>query len=128
MNDIVKHLHIKADPYVFYQLDTGYGLFEEQIDSGDMVLGTKVPLSCMFEMYPLMKDNKKIGYYFISQFQTYNGGGYLLTYLKNASGKANSVEIMLKTENIVVFNYPNKGTLIISTKINDDIRNIFEEQ
>lgn len=122
------HLYLDADPGYFYELEGGYAIFKEPVKSGTIVKGSQIPLNCMFEAYWLMRSGEKIGYYFVSQFQSANHGGYVVTWMNTGVGKATSVEVMLKTDSLVIFNYPNAGTLVISPLINEEISTIFSEQ
>jgi hypothetical protein len=121
-------LNIDADPGYFYELEGGHALFKDKTTRGPLVKGPQIPLNCMFEAYWLIRKDEKVGYYFVSQFHTANHGGYLVTWMNNGAGKASSVEVMSKTDQLVVFNYPNRGTLVISPKINEEVQTIFSEQ
>jgi hypothetical protein len=43
-------------------------------------------------------------------------------------GKASNVEVLLKTPDLVVYHYTNRGTLAVCPVVGDDVRTIFEEQ
>jgi hypothetical protein len=45
-----------------------------------------------------------------------------------AFGAADRVEILLNTEELVVFHYPGKGTMIISPHVGTELTQIFTEQ
>lgn len=121
-------LDVKADPYVFYEVKDGYAILQKEVKAGSLTLGSRIPLSCMFDVFWLIKRGQKVGHYFTSQFQISNHGGYLVTYMNNGAGKASMVEVMLKTDDLVVYNFPNKGTLVISTKVNEETQTVFAEQ
>lgn len=124
----ILQLGLDADPGLFYKLGSGHAIFKEKTAAGELTKGAQIPLSCMFQAYWLLRGKDRVGYYFVSQFQVDNRGGYLVTYLNNGAGKADSVEVMLKTEHLVVFHYPNRGTLIISPSVSEDVQTIFQEQ
>lgn len=121
-------LLLDADPGYFYELESGHAIFREAVKAGELIKGAQIPLNCMFDAYWLLRGTEKVGYFFVSQFHVANHGGYLVTFLNNGAGKASSVEVMLKTDQLVVFNYPNRGTLLVSTLINEDVETIFVEQ
>lgn len=124
----VINMRLDADPGYFYEVEGGFAIFKHTLKAGPILKGPQIPLNCMFEAYWLLRGSEKVGYYFTSQFQTANHGGYLVTWMNNGAGKATSVEIMLKTDELVVFNYPNRGTLAITPAVNEEISNIFDEQ
>jgi hypothetical protein len=82
----------------------------------------------MFDCYWLLHEGQKVGYYFRSTFQVLNGGGYVCAYMGAARGAADRVEILLNTEELVVFHYPGKGTMIISPHVGTELTQIFTEQ
>jgi hypothetical protein len=75
-----------------------------------------------------MRDRERVGWSFVSQFQVENHGGYLLTYISKGAGKATTVDTLVKTDDMIVYNYPNRGSLIISPRVNEDIAGVLEEQ
>jgi hypothetical protein len=121
-------LPLDADSGLFYELESGYAIFKSRVKAGPVQKGARLPLNCMLEAYELLRDGVRVGFFFVSQFQISNCGGYLVTWMTNGAGRANSVEVMLKTEDLVVLNYPNRGTLVISPKVNAPILSVFEEQ
>lgn len=121
-------LHLDAEPFTFYELGEGFALFQQPQKAGIITIGPRVPVSCMFEVYWLTRNGDKIGHYFVSQFQTVNHGAYVVTFLNNGVGKATLVEVLLKTDTLVIYNYPNRGTLIVCPVLTDDLLTIFQEQ
>jgi hypothetical protein len=117
------------DPHLFYELDGGHALLRAAIPKRTTItVGEQIPLSCMFDAYWLLVRGERVGYLFMSSFQVQNSGGFLCAYMEAKRGSANTVEVLLKTDEIVIYHYPNKGTLIVSPSIGEDIRVIFEEQ
>lgn len=123
-----ERLYIDAEPFTFYELGEGFALFNEPQKAGNLSVGPRIPVSCMFEVYWLTRNGQKIGHYFVSQFQTVNHGAYVVTFLNNGVGKATLVEVLLKTETLVIYNYPNRGTLIVCPVLSEDLQTVFEEQ
>lgn len=120
---------INMDPHLFYELDGGHAIFRHPITQRVVLtVGDRIPLSCMFEGYWMLVHGERVGYIFSSQFQTMNSGGYIVAYMEAKRGLATSSETLLKTDDLVIFNFPNKGTLIVSPKIGDETITIFEEQ
>lgn len=127
-----KHcLYIPMDPYLFYEVAGGFAMNRgpKPLDAdAQLVVGDRIPLSCMFEAHWLLVDGAKVGYYFRSDFQVINGGGYLCAFMAAHRGTADKVEILLKTEDLVVFHYPSKGSMIVSPHVGEDVATIFSEQ
>lgn len=121
-------------PGVFYPLShagkvVGHALYKDRIEAGPMKLGAKIPVACMTEIHWLMRGDKQVGFSFSSHFPIVNGGGYLLTQsAKAGAAPSNRVETLVKTEDLIIFHYPNHGTLVISPMIEDQVQSIFEYQ
>lgn len=122
-------LDIEATPGTFYELDGNYFLPIIDVKQGQELVVSKVlPMSCMFEVSILdTVEGLRAGFYFVSRFTVRNGGSYLLTYLANKN-EAQSSETLLRSEHLVIFNYPNRGTLAVSPLVNEEIDGIFTEQ
>lgn len=124
--DIV--LDLNVSPGTFYELPNGFLLPVKDLAARtSLVLGLKLPVSCMFDIYVVMIDKERVGFYFTSRFDTVNGGGYLLTTLKG-KGEATEVDVLVRTSDLVVYHYPNKGTLVVSPKVSNEIETIYLEQ
>lgn len=122
-------LEIDASPGTFYRVGNGHFLPIVELKQGKEIQTHKqLPLSCMFDIYiATTEDGIRAGFYFVTRFTVDNGGGYLLTYLAN-KGEATEVDTLIRTEDLIVYNYPNRGTLAISPLVNQEIENIFLEQ
>jgi hypothetical protein len=130
-HDAEHRLYVPMDPYLFYELGGGYALNKGPHalpDDAVLKVGPAIPLSCMFDCYWLLHEGQKVGYYFRSTFQVLNDGGYVCAYMGAARGAADRVEILLNTEELVVFHYPGKGTMIISPHVGTELTQIFTEQ
>jgi len=121
-------LDLNVSPGTFYELPNGFFLPVKDLAlRTPLVLGNKLPVSCMFDIYVVMIDKERVGFYFTSRFDTTNGGGYLITTLKGKE-EATEVDVLVRTPDLVVYHYPNKGTLVISPKVSNEIKIIFLEQ
>ena len=78
-------------------------------------------------MCELLLEGRRVGYLLRSSFTTINGGGYLLAYLKGR-GLADSHEVLLKLDNLVIYNLPNRGILAVSPEVGTAIAQILESQ
>lgn len=120
---------LDSESQLFYSTDLGFTLYSQELKQGTVLkIGERIPVACMFEVRWLLLDGRKIGYLFNSQFQVTNKGGYIMTYMNSGAGKASAVEVLVKTDTLVVYHFPNHGTLVISPYIGNDIQNILEEQ
>jgi hypothetical protein len=82
----------------------------------------------MFELNWLTLDERRIGLLFRSAFQVTNGGGYLVAFMNQARGRATQVDVLLKTDDLVIYNFPNRGTMAVLTQIGPEVQTVFEEQ
>jgi hypothetical protein len=120
---------LDSEPHLFYSTDIGFALYNQELKQGTVLkIGERIPVACMFEVRWLILDGKKLGYLFNSQFQVTNKGGYIMTYMNSGAGKASAVEVLVKTDTLVIYSFPNHGTLVISPHIGQDIVSILDEQ
>ena len=123
------HVTMESDPHLFYAIGEGHAMFTTKIEQGStLTVGDLIPVSCMFQMYWLTQNNVKVGFYFVSQFHVVNNGGFIAAYMNSGVGKAQTVEVLLKTPELVVYHYTNRGTLVVCPVIGDEVKTIFEEQ
>jgi hypothetical protein len=121
-------------PHVFYELGGGHVLLTAKVPDRHVVLvREQIPLDCMFELRRIQATDGvdsvvNIGYYFSSQFKVINNGGHIVTFLETKRGTAEKSEILIKSEDLVVIHFPNRGTMVISPALDDHTRLIFEEQ
>lgn len=119
---------IDSVPGVFQETAGYWFLPISVLPSGtDVMVGPRLPITCMFDINFALVDGVRVGFIFASRFEVKNGGAYLLTYLRN-KGQATEHETLVKDEHLVVFHYPNKGSLAISPLVNQEIDTIFTEQ
>lgn len=118
-----------SEAHLFHSTDLGYTLYTKNIGQGSVLtVGDRIPLACMFDAHWLTLNKEKIGYLFTSNFQVVNRGGYIMTYMNNRAGKASAVEVLVKTDTLVIYHYPNHGTLVVSPHIGQDVQTILSEQ
>lgn len=118
------------DPHLFYEANGGFSLFTKSLLKRTPIeIGPKIPLACMFTAFWLLVGEERVGYFFQSEFQTLNQGGYVVTFLESKRGAATAVEVVLKIDKVlVVYNYPGKGSLIVSPRVSEALSLIFSEQ
>jgi hypothetical protein len=125
-------LAVDMNPHQFYELDAGYVLLKQPMKAKTGVeLGEEIPLKGALSTRWLLCNGHRIGYYFSTTFKAFNGGGFLLAYIESKSKKgiATTAEVLLKIKDeIVIFHFPNRGTMAISPVVNEEIANIFSEQ
>lgn len=120
---------IDVAPGLFYESDGAHVMFlREFTGMFDCFIGDRIPISCMFDVYWLMKDGERIGFWFTTQFKIINGGGYLCSFLESKKAKAEVAETLVKTNDLVIFHFPNRGTLIISPAVSPEVLNVIDEQ
>lgn len=121
-------LIIDAESGVFCTLDKGFLLPVKDLKSGTEITEmTRLPVGGMFTINLCFIDGERVGFYFTTAFVVDNAGGYLVTYMARKK-EATEIEVMIRTDELVVYNYPNCGTLAISPLVNEDVLTIFEEQ
>lgn len=120
------------DTGIFYRVNsTHYFLPTVDVEEDVTVTkGDKLPLSCMFDIWFGMKEetNEKIGYFISSSFSVQEKGGIIIASLNKGLGKAKEVEVLLKTPQLIVYHFPNRGTMAISPKIGESVSVVLEEQ
>jgi hypothetical protein len=125
----VLNVELDSEAHLFYSTDHGFALYTQEMKQGTTLkIGDRIPVACMFEVHWLLRDGEKVGYLFNSQFQVTNKGGYIMTYMNSGAGKASAVEVLVKTDTLVIYSFPNHGALVISPHIGQDIISILEEQ
>lgn len=125
----VVQILIDVAPGLFYETDGAHVMFLRGFNEMfDCFIGDRIPISCMFDVYWLMKDSERVGFWFSTQFKIINGGGYLCAFLESKKSKAEVAETLVKTDDIVIFHFPNRGTLIISPAVSPEVATIIDEQ
>jgi hypothetical protein len=126
----VINVRLAADRGLFFEVaDQGWATYFEDLKAPFQVqVSERVPINCMFDVNWLTMDGRRVGLLFRSTFQVKNGGGYLVAFMNQARGKAQTVDVLLKTDDLVIYNYPNKGTMVVLTQIGPEVQTVFEEQ
>lgn len=125
----VSILFDSTEPGLFYEVDKAHVMFLSQhTGMFDCFIGDRIPIACMFDAYWLMKDSERIGFWFTTQFKIINGGGYLCAFLESKKGKADVAETLVKTDHVVVYHFPNRGTLIVSPLVSPEFAVVLAEQ
>jgi hypothetical protein len=121
-------LPVKCDAQVFCETKRGffYPLLEVK-EGTEVSLGRQIPLSGMFDLFEVQARDLRVGYMFRSTFSVENGGGYLLAHMKTKR-LAEEHEVLLKLDSLVIYNFPNRGTLAVSPKVGSAFRKILESQ
>lgn len=121
---------VDMDPHQFIELGAGYVLLKQRIPAQtEVTIGDVIPMSGMLETRWLMQGTVRVGYYFTTQFKAMNGGGYLVAFIESKRGTATTAETLLKIKDeLVMFHFPNRGTMAISPVIGEEIISIFAEQ
>jgi|SRR5882672_1086670 len=120
---------LDSDPHFFYSTEAGFALYLKKLKQGTVLqVGARIPVLCLFKAHWLILDGEKVGYVFDSEFQVSNKGGYIMAFLEKGVGKAATVEVLVKTDTLVIYNFPNRGTLVVSPHIGADVLNILNEQ
>jgi hypothetical protein len=116
------------EPGTFYALGEGFFLPLKSLPFQTKIqIKSRLSVSCMFDIYLADVNNERLGFYFTGRFEIKNRGGYLITSMQN-KGLANEADILIKTEDLVVYNFPNRGTMAISPLVSPEIETIFDEQ
>lgn len=122
------NLVMDAESGIFCAVDEGYMLATVDLKAGTVLTEfNKLAVGGMFAIYVCFIDSVRVGFYFTTPFTCENRGGYLVTYMAQRK-QASEVETMIRTDELVVYDYPNCGTLAISPSMSDDLVTIFEEQ
>lgn len=115
------------DPGYFYQVGNHYILPFKKIPRGS-TLHLEQWSTNFFTMSIALLSFVRVGMVFSSPYPVENGGGYLLTYSRGKAGKARTFDVVMRTEDVVIYSYHNCGALAISPRINSKFREILKEQ
>ena len=88
--------------------------------------GKEIPNGSMFSIRELLRGSEHVGYLFSSPFYTQNRGGILITSL--ADRIANGHEVCVKLDHLVIYNYPNTGSIAASPKVGPTVARMLESQ
>lgn len=118
----VIELSTEVDVGFFYDLENSeYATFIVP-HRGSVEVGSRISVGCMFEVNWLVYAKQKVGFLFTTPFQVENGGSYLIAYMNNAKGRAKTVEVLTKTKDLVIYNFPNRGTIVATPRVGFDLK------
>jgi hypothetical protein len=122
--------YIPINVGLFYDLSDGIFLpIVEISEFSELHIAEIIPAAdCMFTINWVELDGVKCGYLFNSKFEIINNGGFITTFLQSGKGKASNVEVLAKSEHLILYHFPNRGSMAVSPIVNSTIANVFESQ
>ena len=117
---------VDCEPRYFQPFDRGYILPLENIHKGQE-LYYKQFLSSILCGSMVYSGKILVGYYFSSRFNITYNKAFVFAHLVNKS-KTKECNKIFASENIVILEYPNCGTLAISPDCNPEYQVILDEQ
>lgn len=127
--------YIDLDDGVFYSMGDGFVLLTRKVGPCNFVRGAELRLNSMLSMWELHLDTAQeaspkelVGYFFYSAMKTRNGGGFLVTFMESKRGKATECNLMIRVDDVMVYDFPGCGALAVSTKVNAKMLSILMEQ
>ncbi|QDH83411.1 hypothetical protein [Achromobacter phage Motura] len=116
------------DSGLFYTMDCGYLLPLQDLTQGqELRFEPMAANSSMLEMEKVLIGDQVVGMNFKSGFQTVNKHTYILVASAQAQ-KAENYSVLFRSEDVAVYNFPNRGCLAISTKLSPMVRTFVKEQ
>jgi hypothetical protein len=119
---------IPCESGIFCPVGGGHILAESTLPPDSYQIGAKIQAVTMLEIFELEHNTQKVGFFLYSAFKVVNKGGVLLTYLESKKGKAGQSLVVLRHPLLVVYDIPGCGSMAVSTKVNDRISSILNEQ
>ena len=121
--------HIDLEEGTFYSMGDGFIVLKEPVQPCTFIIGEEVKITSMFTIFEVSTDTKpSVGFFFYTALKVRNGGGFLLTFMQSKRGKAKECSLSLRSEHLMVYDYPGCGSLAITTKVNDPMMSILMEQ
>lgn len=97
-----------------------------------VTVGSKIPGAGlgagMFELWFALIDDQKIGVILKTPHQYIEDPDYVAAFTASGRGRAQVSETLLKTEDLVIWNFPNRGTIAACPVEGPELQTIFEEQ
>lgn len=123
----VEQLQIPMDmgPGVFYTVDNTYWCFAEDVMENQTVEVIPYNLPTYFTVHQFRVGKNIVGYRF-SGDNIHNGGVFLRMTISDEP--AVSFRLVCRTRNLVIYDYPNAGALVVIPHLGDRIRDIIMEQ
>lgn len=128
----MSNITLTADVHaaLFFTLGRGtrWILLNKPLMKGEVVrIDKQLPVRSMFNVYTLRHGDASVGFLLTSTFEVTNKGGYLITFFKGKP-PADEYDTLIKDDLLVLYDFPNRGSLAISPAVSDDVKVIFEEQ
>ena len=121
-------IRIPVDSHHFYDFSPYHVYAFKDIREVRRVELHEMDTNSMFQIYKMIRKGQLLGLAFRSANQVLNGGSYLISYMQKTKQKATNSVTLIRTPDIVVYNYPNVGTMAISPKVNTQMAALLEEQ
>jgi hypothetical protein len=122
--------HLNLEAGTFYSIGQGHVFLSLPVSPGEFELGTKFQVPTMFEMWELLREGKPVGFFFQSPFRVENKGSFIITYMQSKRGKADRCHLVVRNDKdgLMVYDYPGCGSLAVSTKVSQSMRDVLEQQ
>jgi len=119
---------IGLDPHHFYDFDPLHVIVFSRVKGNRSFDLIDMGVQSMFKIYRMERKGKFVGLAFQSAMQVINNGCYLVTFMQKTRMKAEDSSVLIRTQDIIVYNYPNVGALAISPRLSPYLATMFEEQ
>lgn len=114
-------------PGHFYEVGRGlYILVTTKVSYKEQLMLKRVNLKTLFLIIEVYRGQELIGTMFKTGYSVKHGGSYLLAYME--SNEVTESQLVLRTPNLVIYNYTNKATLALNPTVNANILTVVEEQ
>lgn len=113
---------------LFHRLGQGHAIVSEPQEPGEYEIGQKFNLICMFEMWELKRGTQKVGHFLLSGMKVESRGGYILTYMESKKGLAGEHNLLIRSPDFLLFDFPNCGALAVSMEVSPKMKKILEGQ
>ena len=128
MSDIKLPADVPASLFFALGGGTSWLLLSKALEKDGVVrIDKQLPVRSMFTVYTLRHGDAAVGFLLTSTFEVQNKGGYLITFFKGKS-QPTEYDTLIKDDLLVLYDFPNRGSLAVSPAVSDDVKVIFEEQ
>lgn len=118
---------ISLTPGYFAAVSNMWLLPITEIAAGVPLRIQSVTNSPILNIYEASVDDEVVGYAFSSAFTVVNGGGYLLARMQTRAQPSEYL-VMLRSPQLVIYNYPGVATLAVSLICSPQVTTILQEQ
>lgn len=122
------YVRIPLDSHSFYDIDSYYLYMFQPLPENRRLTLEPLDINCMFSIYKLTRKGEFLGLGFRSATHVIHTGAYIIAYMQKRRQSADESVVLMRTKDIVIYNYPNVGTLAVSPKINSQLTVLLEEQ